>query len=91
MRWAMPWKAVGIYRTVETMQNTIDKLKELKERYKRVRVADKSSVFNTDWLLHHRIGFPARCAPNQWRIQLFSVKSLAVRTSGSTVLKSAMM
>ncbi len=48
---------VGIYRTAETMQNTIDKLKELKERYKRVRVADKSSVFNTDWLYTIELGF----------------------------------
>lgn len=48
---------VGIYRTAETMQNTIDKLKELKERYKRVRVTDKSSVFNTDWLYTIELGF----------------------------------
>ncbi len=48
---------VGIYRTAETMQSTIDKLKELKERYKRVRVADKSSVFNTDWLYTIELGF----------------------------------
>ena len=48
---------VGIYRTAETMQNTIDKLKELKERYKHVRVADKSSVFNTDWLYTIELGF----------------------------------
>jgi fumarate reductase flavoprotein subunit len=48
---------VGIYRTAETMQDTIDKLKELKERYKHVRVADKSSVFNTDWLYTIELGF----------------------------------
>jgi len=48
---------VGIYRTAETMQQTIDKLKELKERYKHVRVADKSSVFNTDWLYTIELGF----------------------------------
>lgn len=48
---------VGIYRTAETMQQTVDKLKELKERYKRVRVADKSSVFNTDWLYTIELGF----------------------------------
>ena len=39
------------------MQQTIDKLKELKERYKHVRVADKSSVFNTDWLYTIELGF----------------------------------
>ncbi len=50
-------KGVGIYRTEELMQGTIDKLKELKERYTRVRVADKSSVFNTDWLYAIELGF----------------------------------
>ena len=48
---------VGIYRTEELMQGTIDKIKELKERYKRVRVADKSTVFNTDWLYAIELGF----------------------------------
>lgn len=48
---------VGIYRTEELMQSTIDKIKELKERYKRVHVADKSSVFNTDWLYTIELGF----------------------------------
>ncbi|WP_024871272.1 fumarate reductase (quinol) flavoprotein subunit [Tolumonas lignilytica] len=48
---------VGIYRTAETMQTTIDKLKELKDRYQHVRVADKSSVFNTDWLYTIELGF----------------------------------
>ncbi|HNK03626.1 MAG TPA: FAD-binding protein, partial [Accumulibacter sp.] len=41
----------GIYRLAETMQKTCDKLDELKERFKNVRVEDKSSVWNTDWLL----------------------------------------
>ncbi|MBB6055041.1 MAG: fumarate reductase (quinol) flavoprotein subunit [Gammaproteobacteria bacterium] len=50
-------KGVGIYRTEELMQGTIDKIKELKERYTRVRVADKSSVFNTDWLYAIELGF----------------------------------
>jgi fumarate reductase flavoprotein subunit len=50
-------KGVGIYRTEELMQGTIDKIKELKERYSRVRVADKSSVFNTDWLYAIELGF----------------------------------
>ncbi|NCB58803.1 MAG: fumarate reductase (quinol) flavoprotein subunit [Gammaproteobacteria bacterium] len=50
-------KGVGIYRTEELMQGTIDKIKELKDRYTRVRVADKSSVFNTDWLYAIELGF----------------------------------
>ena len=41
----------GIYRLAETMQATCDKLDELKERFKDVNVEDKSSVWNTEWLL----------------------------------------
>ncbi|WP_380182996.1 fumarate reductase (quinol) flavoprotein subunit [Kalamiella sp. sgz302252] len=40
----------GIYRTPELMQQTIDKLAELKARFKRVRIRDTSSVFNTELL-----------------------------------------
>ena len=48
---------VGIYRTEALMQETIDKLKELKQRYRNVRIKDKSSVFNTDWLYAIELGF----------------------------------
>ena len=48
---------VGIYRTAETMQATIDKLSELKQRYQRLKVADSSSVFNTEWLYAIELGF----------------------------------
>jgi fumarate reductase flavoprotein subunit len=41
----------GIYRLAETMQATCDKLDELKERFKNVNLEDKSSVWNTEWLL----------------------------------------
>ena len=37
----------GIYRDQESMQKAVNKIAELKERYKRIRVADRSSVFNT--------------------------------------------
>jgi fumarate reductase flavoprotein subunit len=40
----------GIYRTEELMQNTCDKLAELKERLKNVSVTDQCGVFNTDML-----------------------------------------
>ncbi|MCM2448107.1 fumarate reductase (quinol) flavoprotein subunit [Rahnella sp. CG8] len=46
----------GIYRTTELMQNTIDKLAELKERFKRVKIQDTSSVFNTDLLYTIELG-----------------------------------
>lgn len=50
-------EGVGIYRTADAMQQTIDKIVELKQRYKKVRVKDKSSVFNTDWLYTLELGF----------------------------------
>lgn len=40
----------GIYRTPELMQKTVDKLFELKDRFKRVKIQDTSSVFNADLL-----------------------------------------
>ena len=47
----------GIYRTAATMQATCDKLAELKQRYKRVRLDDRSRAWNTDWLLAIELGF----------------------------------
>ncbi len=38
------------------MQKTIDKLAELQERFKRVRITDTSSVFNTDLLYTMELG-----------------------------------
>ncbi len=46
----------GIYRTPELMQSAIDKLAELKERYKRITISDKSSIFNTDLLYTLELG-----------------------------------
>ena len=46
----------GIYRDQESMQKAVDKIAELKERYKRIRVADRSSVFNTDVLYTVELG-----------------------------------
>ncbi|CCW30924.1 Fumarate reductase flavoprotein subunit [Xenorhabdus nematophila F1] len=47
----------GIYRTPELMQKTIDKIAELKERFKRIEINDRSSVFNTDLLYTIELGF----------------------------------
>ncbi|WP_029812047.1 fumarate reductase, partial [Yersinia pestis] len=47
----------GIYRTPELMQKTVDKLAELKERFKRVKITDHSSVFNTDLLYTIELGY----------------------------------
>lgn len=46
----------GIYRTEELMQKTVDKIAELKERFKRVKITDSSSVFNTDLLYTIELG-----------------------------------
>jgi len=50
-------EGVGIYRTQESMQKTIDKLAELKVRYKDIKIEDKSSVFNTDFLYTIELGY----------------------------------
>ncbi|VEJ21074.1 fumarate reductase (quinol) flavoprotein subunit [Neisseria animaloris] len=47
----------GIYRTAASMQKTIDKLAELQERYRRIRIADQSKVYNTDLLYALELGF----------------------------------
>jgi fumarate reductase flavoprotein subunit len=47
----------GIYRIGSEMQATCDKIGELRERYQNVRVDDKSSVWNTDWLQGIELGF----------------------------------
>lgn len=47
----------GIYRTAQSMQATCDKLAELKQRYRRVRVDDPSKAWNTDWLLAIELGY----------------------------------
>ncbi len=39
------------------MQKTIDKLVELKERFKRVKITDNASVFNTDLLYIIELGY----------------------------------
>ncbi len=47
----------GIYREEELMQNTVDKLAELKERYKNISIKDKGKVFNTDLLYAIEVGY----------------------------------
>ena len=43
--------------TKRSIQKAVDKIAELKERYKRIRVADRSSVFNTDVLYTVELGY----------------------------------
>ncbi len=47
----------GIYRTGSEMQATCDKLDELLDRCARLRLDDRSSVWNTEWLLAIELGF----------------------------------
>ena len=47
----------GIYRKEDLMQTTIDKLTELKARYKKVGIKDKGKVFNTDLLYAIEVGY----------------------------------
>ena len=47
----------GIYRLQTDMQATCDKLRELRERYKNLKIDDHSKVFNTEWLLGIELGY----------------------------------
>src|SRR4029453_7303895 len=47
----------GIYRTAVDMQATCDKLAELKDRYRKVRLDDRSKAWNTDWLVAIELGY----------------------------------
>ncbi len=41
---------VGVFRTGEGLQEALDKIRELKERFKHIHIDDKGSVFNYDLL-----------------------------------------
>jgi succinate dehydrogenase / fumarate reductase flavoprotein subunit len=47
---------VGVFRTQEGMSEAFEKVLELKERYKKVRVEDRGKVFNTDMLNAWELG-----------------------------------
>ncbi|MDO6707631.1 fumarate reductase (quinol) flavoprotein subunit [Photobacterium sp. 1_MG-2023] len=47
----------GIYRQADLMQQTIDTLAKLKDRYTRIRIQDQGKVFNTDLLYALEIGY----------------------------------
>lgn len=55
-------KGCGIYRMQATMQETCEKLGELKERFRNLRIEDKSSVWNCDWLLGIELGYQLEVA-----------------------------
>ena len=47
----------GIYRTADSMQATCDKLAELKDRYRHLHLDDRSTVWNTEWMLAIELGY----------------------------------
>jgi fumarate reductase flavoprotein subunit len=47
----------GIYRTATGMQQTCDKLAELRERCRHLRLDDPSRAWNTEWLLAIELGY----------------------------------
>jgi fumarate reductase flavoprotein subunit len=47
----------GIYRLGATMQATCDKIDELRQRYKNLKLDDRSKAWNTDWLLAIELGY----------------------------------
>ena len=47
---------VGIYRTGSIMESALDKILELKERYKHVHVTDTGKIFNTELLNAWELG-----------------------------------
>jgi succinate dehydrogenase / fumarate reductase flavoprotein subunit len=47
---------VGVFRTEEGMQNALQVIQELKERFKHVQVGDRGKIFNTDILNTWELG-----------------------------------
>jgi succinate dehydrogenase / fumarate reductase flavoprotein subunit len=47
---------VGIFRTEEGMRQALDKIRELKERFRRVRIQDRGKTFNMDLLNAWELG-----------------------------------
>ncbi len=47
---------VGVFRTAEGMQQALDKIRELQQRYQRVQIQDKSKRFNQELLEAWEVG-----------------------------------
>ncbi len=50
-------EGVGIFRSAEGMQASCEKIAELKDRYRRVHLDDRTRSFNTEWLTAIELGF----------------------------------
>ncbi|HEV7810837.1 MAG TPA: FAD-binding protein, partial [Candidatus Limnocylindrales bacterium] len=53
---------VGVYRDARLLSAALPKVRELKERYGLVGIADQGSVFNTDLLEAREVGYLLDCA-----------------------------
>ncbi len=53
---------VGVYRDASTLGAALPKVRELRDRYSRVKVDDKGKVFNTDLLETREVGYLLDCA-----------------------------
>ncbi len=53
---------VGVYRTEELLSAAVPRIRALRERYSRVHVDDKGTVFNTDLLEAREVGYLLDCA-----------------------------
>jgi len=53
---------VGVFRTEEGLRQAADKIRELRDRFKKVAVQNKGRVFNTDLLAVFELGFMLDCA-----------------------------
>jgi succinate dehydrogenase / fumarate reductase flavoprotein subunit len=53
---------VGVFRTEERMAEALEKVKELRERFKNVKVQDTGKIFNTDLLNTWELGNLLECA-----------------------------
>ena len=47
---------VGIYRNEKDMESAIEKIRELQERYKHVKVTDTGKIFNTELISTWELG-----------------------------------
>jgi succinate dehydrogenase / fumarate reductase flavoprotein subunit len=53
---------VGVYRTEELLAAALPRVRALQERYGRVHIDDKGTVFNTDLLEAREVGYLLDCA-----------------------------
>lgn len=53
---------VSVFRTEEALQHAQKKVRELQQRYEKVRIQDRSRIFNTDLVEAIELGFLLDCA-----------------------------